>query len=58
MHRLVFALFLLAPPGALTLGACASSSGGWRELDSVDALKAAFNADGGHVRLVLLLSPT
>lgn len=41
---------------ALVLGFCAPS--GWRELDSVEALKAAFDADQGHVRIVLLLSPT
>lgn len=40
----------------LALGLCAPS--GWRELDSVEALETRFNADQGHVRIVLLLSPT
>lgn len=29
-----------------------------RQLSDVDQLRAAFNADAGHPRLVLLLSPT
>ena len=29
-----------------------------RELESVDALKAEFNADSGKRRLLMLLSPT
>ena len=41
---------------ALALGACAT--GPWTELDSIDDLKAAFQVDRGHTRLVLLLSPT
>jgi hypothetical protein len=41
---------------ALTLGSC--SSGGWRDLDSIDALREVFASDQGHARIVLLLSPT
>lgn len=29
-----------------------------RDLDSIDTLREAFNQDPGHVRVVLLLSPT
>jgi hypothetical protein len=42
----------------LALTAGCGTPGGFRDLDSIDSLKAAFAADEGHVRLVLLLSPT
>jgi hypothetical protein len=47
---------LLGFATVLALEFCAP--GGWKDLDSIDSLKAAFNADQGHARLVLLLSPT
>ena len=40
--------------GETTSGPSASLS----DLQSVDQLKEAFNRDGGHPRLILLLSPT
>lgn len=41
----------------LCLVACAPPTN-WVDLDSIDELKDAFNRDQGHVRLVLILSPT
>jgi len=35
-----------------------ASTGPFIDLKSSDELRARFNADSGHVRLVLLLSPT
>lgn len=46
-------------PAAQPLTAArASAQSTLRDLQSVDQLKALFNHDAGHVRVVLLLSPT
>jgi hypothetical protein len=39
-------------------GLVSCQSGSWVELDSIEELRAQFNADRGQARLVLLLSPT
>ena len=47
-------------PGASVQGVAAgrTSAPTLRALGSVEQLKAEFNRSGGHVRLILLLSPT
>jgi hypothetical protein len=51
-HRLAAAVAIVA------LSAAVSARATLRDLGSLDDLKAAFNRDAGHVRLVLLVSPT
>lgn len=45
-------------PAGVSASAVSSASSSLEALQSVDQLKARFNHDVGHVRLVLLLSPT
>ncbi len=47
-----------AAPAAQAGSNAAAQTGRLRELRGLDDLKAAFNADHGRVRIVLLLSPT
>ena len=41
---------------AIVFSSCTPTN--WTDLHSVEELKAAFNADRGHARIVLILSPT
>ncbi len=55
----VAATLVPATPQAAPAASNASAQAGrLRELRGLDDLKAAFNADHGRVRIVLLLSPT
>jgi hypothetical protein len=49
--------FLAALAITVSVASCAPPTH-WTDLDSIDELKDAFNADRGNVRVVLILSPT
>jgi hypothetical protein len=53
MRTRLLALFV---GGSALLVSC--RPGPWKELDSIEDLRTAFNAGRGRARLVLLLSPT
>ncbi|MGH6876855.1 MAG: hypothetical protein ACREHV_05675, partial [Rhizomicrobium sp.] len=64
MRAAMLVLALLSGIGAVTLGGCgrapsaAIASGGYSVLDAGDQpLRAAFNRDTGHVRLMFLVDP-